>query len=93
MLRQWTNTPGLGVRGVYELGNGQFLISEAGGLSNTRGLGTVDPNGPASTSNFTLIQGNYNGGWLSVAVIPEPSTWLLMACGVAGLLMLRRRPR
>lgn len=91
VLRQWTNTPGLGVRGVYELGNGQFLISEAGGLSTTRGLGTIDPNGPTSTSNFTLIQGNYNGGWLSVAVIPEPSAALLMAGGLAFVLMLRRR--
>jgi hypothetical protein len=91
VLRQWTNTPGLGVRGVYELGNGQFLISEAGGLNATRGLGTIDPAGPTNTSNFTLIQGNFNGGWLSVAVIPEPSTWLLMACGLAGLLLLRRR--
>lgn len=91
VLRQWTNTPGLGVRGVYELGNGQFLISEAGGLSTTRGLGTIDPNGPTSTSNFTLIQGNYNGGWLSVAVIPEPSAALLMAGGLAFVLLLRRR--
>jgi hypothetical protein len=93
VLRQWTNTPGLGVRGVHELGNGQFLISEAGGLSTTRGLGTIDPNGPASTSNFTLIQGNYNGGWLSVAVVPEPSAALLMAGGLALVLALRRRGR
>ena len=91
VLRQWTNTPGLGVRGVYELGNGQFLVSEAGGLSTTRGLGTIDPAGPASTSNVTLIQGTFNGGWLSVAVIPEPSTWLMMAGGLAFVLVLRRR--
>jgi PEP-CTERM motif len=91
VLRQWTNTPGLGVRGVYELGNGQFLISEAGGASALRGLGTIDPNGPASSSNFTLIQGNFSGGWLSVAVIPEPSTWLLMAAGLACVTLLRRR--
>lgn len=91
VLRQWTNTPGLGVRGVYELGNGKFLISEAGGLSTTRGLGTIDPSGPSSTSNFTLIQGTYNGGWLSVAVIPEPSAALLMAGGLAFVLLRRRR--
>lgn len=90
VLRQWTNTPGLGVRGVYELGNGQFLISEAGGLSTTRGLGTIDPAGPSNTSNFTLIQGSFNGGWLSVAVIPEPSAALLMAAGL-GFVWLRRR--
>ena len=91
VVASWTNTPGLGVRGVYELGNGKYLISEAGGASTTRGLGTIDPLGPQTTSNFTLIAGNYNGGWLSVAVIPEPSAALLMAGGLAFVLLRRRR--
>ena len=91
VLRQWTNTPGLGVRGVYELGNGQFLISEAGGASTTRGLGTIDPAGPSNTSNFTLIAGSWNGGWISpVTVVPEPETLLLWSAGL-GLLLARRR--
>ncbi len=91
VLRQWTNTPGLGVRGVYELGNGQFLISEAGGASAVRGLGTIDPAGAASTTNFTLVQGSWNGGWISpVTVVPEPATWVLMGAG-ATLLLARRR--
>jgi len=91
VLRQWTNTPGLGVRGVYELGNGQFLISEAGGASATRGLGTIDPAGLNDTTNFTLIAGSWNGGWISpVTVVPEPAAAWLMAAGL-GLLLLRRR--
>jgi hypothetical protein len=92
ILKSWTNSPGLGVRGVYELANGQYLISEAGGASAVRGLGTIDPNGVQNNSNFSLIAGNVNGGWLSVAVIPEPATALLFGAGL-GVVMLRRRGR
>jgi hypothetical protein len=86
VLKSWTGTPGLGVRGVAELGNGRYLISEAGGNSAVRGLGTIDPLGAQDNTNFSLIVGNYNGGWLSPAtLVPEPSAWLLMAAGVAAL--------
>ena len=93
VVASWTNTPGLGVRGVYELANGRYLISEAGGASPTRGLGTIDPLGAQNTNNFNLIASNYNGGWLSVAVIPEPSATLLMGGGLAFVLLRRRRRR
>jgi hypothetical protein len=91
IVKSWTGTPGLGVRGVAELGNGRFLISEAGGSNPLRGLGTIDPLGPATNDNFTLIVGNYNGGWLSVAVVPEPAALWLMAGGVAALVLRSRR--
>jgi hypothetical protein len=92
VLRQWTGLPGLGVRGVFELGNGQFLISEAGGASATRGLGTVDPAGAQNTSNFSLIAGSWNGGWISpVTVVPEPAAAWLMAVGLGWLVLRRRR--
>ncbi|MCE2914147.1 MAG: PEP-CTERM sorting domain-containing protein [Rubrivivax sp.] len=90
VAKSWTNTPGLGVRGVYELANGRYLISEAGGSSAVRGLGTINPDGVQNNTNFSLIAGNYNGGWLSVAVIPEPATVLLFGAGL-GLVVLRRR--
>ena len=93
VVANWTNTPGLGVRGVYELSNGQYLISEAGGSNAVRGLGTIDPQGAQSTTNFTLIAGNINGGWLSVAAIPEPSAVLLMAGGLAFVALVRQRQR
>jgi hypothetical protein len=82
VVAQWTGTPGLGVRGVYELGNGQYLINEAGGASLVRGYGTIDPLGTGDNTNYTLIQNLVNGGWISVAVIPEPGTWALMGAGV-----------
>jgi hypothetical protein len=93
-LRSWAGTPGLGVRGVAELGNGQFLISEAGGSSTTRGLGTIDPAGAANNSNFSLILGSVNGGWVSPAnltPIPEPATALLLAAGLGALAVKRRQ--
>lgn len=96
LLRSWAGTPGLGVRGVAQLANGRYLISEAGGNSATRGLGTIDPNGVADNSNFTLIQGNWNGGWISPfdlpqTTVPEPSAALLLLPGLAGVVALRRR--
>ena len=91
VLRSWTGSPGLGVRGVYELANGRYLISEAGGSSATRGLGTLDPNGAANNSNFELTLGFVNGGWISVATVPEPAAWALWGCGLAVLVATRRR--
>jgi hypothetical protein len=90
----WAGTPGLGVRGVAELGNGQYLINEAGGSNPARGLGTIDPLGAPDNNNFSLLLGQVNGGWISPAnltPIPEPSTGLMLAVGLVGLLAFRRR--
>jgi hypothetical protein len=93
VLRSWAGTPGLGVRGVAELANGQFLVNEAGGGSATRGLGTIDPAGALNNSNFNLILGNVSGGWISPAVlaVPEPASAALMAGGLALVWGRRRR--
>jgi hypothetical protein len=93
VLTSWTGTPGLGVRGVAELGNGRYLISEAGGSSLVRGLGTIDPAGVANNTNFSLIVGNFNGGWISAAVVPEPAPLVMLAAGVAVVALLRRSSR
>ena len=95
VLASWTGTPGLGVRGVAELGNGRYLVNEAGGGSAVRGLGTIDPAGVANNTNFTLIQGSINGGWISPAVlaVPEPSQAALLLLGIGGWWMLGRRQR
>jgi len=97
-VAQWTGGPGLGTRGVYELGNGRYLIAESGGASATRGLGTIDPLGPRTNANFQLIAGLYNGGWISplvlpTTVIPEPATVVLVGAGVAVLAAARGRRR
>lgn len=81
---------GAGVRGVYALANGRHLISEAGGGSATRGLGTLDANGVAN-NNFELTLGFVNGGWISAAVVPEPATWALWGCGWVVAVVGRRR--
>lgn len=93
-LASWAGIPGLGVRGVYELGNGQYLISESGGLNPDRGLGTIDPTGAPNNNNFSLILGSVNGGWISPAVltpVPEPASLALMAGGLLLLFGARRR--
>jgi PEP-CTERM motif len=94
LVSSWTGTPGLGVRGVFELGNGKYLINEAGGASAVRGLGTIDPAGVANSTNFTLIQGNINGGWISAAnltPVPEPATLALWLVGAGLLAAVRGR--
>jgi len=71
---------------------GLYLISEAGGSSASRGLGTIDPNGPQNNNDCSLILGQVNGGWISPAVlpIPEPATALMMVGGLAALVARRR---
>ncbi len=95
VLKSWTGTPGLGVRGVAELGNGLYLISEAGGGSAIRGLGTIDPNGAQNNSNYSLILGQVNGGWISPATlpVPEPATVLLMLGGLVAMATVAARRR
>jgi hypothetical protein len=93
VLTSWAGSPGLGVRGVAELGNGKYLISEAGGNNAGRGLGTIDPAGAANNNNFALIVGNYNGGWLSpatVSAVPEPAAVLMFGAGLFAVVTARR---
>lgn len=76
LLNYWSRTTG--VRGVYELGNGNILFTDTNGVHILdRTLGTV-------TDAYSGISANYIEAW-----IPEPGSLSLLA--LAGLVGLRRR--
>ena len=92
----WAGAPDLGTRGVAELGNGLDLVNESGGLSATRGLGTIaPPPGRGQRHQLPLDPVQINGVWISPAVppvpVPKPASLVRMGAGVGGLLLLRRR--
>ncbi len=58
------------------------------GPINYRAPGRVDLQAPTSNNGLTTVQGD-----LSTNVVPEPSTYLLMSAGLAGVLVLARKRR
>lgn len=81
---------------------GSALVPTPGNPNGVRGLegnGTVMLNGSYSTISFTTVGGEYWSGLtigvqgLSTNVVPEPSTVILTASGLLGLLVAARRRR
>jgi len=71
--------------------NVQFWLGQVMGAN----LDSVDRSTWAVVTN-TMTDGGYGGSQeflVRVNVVPEPSTWLLMGTGLAGVMMLARRRR
>lgn len=69
----------------------QFWLGQVMGAD----LDTVDRNTWAVVTN-TEVENGYGGSQeflVRVNVVPEPSTWLLMGTGLAGVMMVARRRR
>jgi hypothetical protein len=86
---------GCGGLARVDLGNGQYQANSTGGEPH----GVIRFTGAVSSITWTSLSNeNWNGftvGTYGVAPppIPEPSTWALMALGLAGVAAAARRPR
>jgi PEP-CTERM motif len=82
-----TYAPGLGVRGVWELGNGELIYSAGTRLERI--------NTTTNTTTSILNQVGASFRHFSIVTLsssaPEPGTMGLLALGVAGLALARRR--
>ena len=70
--------------------NGSDIIND-GVLSLTLGIGKGDPDFLGSTFTPRIWNGEIDYQLNQVSAIPEPSTWLLLATGLAAIILTRRR--
>ena len=83
------NPPG-DIDGDGDVDFSDFLILSTNfGMSGTLSDGDLDNDGQIAFSDFLVLSANF--GESSNAATPEPSTSLLAAFGILGLLGLRRR--
>ncbi|MEO8037426.1 MAG: PEP-CTERM sorting domain-containing protein [Betaproteobacteria bacterium] len=79
----------LGVMGPFAFGDG----SAAGATAEDRFLGATDPGGISAVRITTTNSTDWEVDHLQygLAPIPEPSAWMLLGAGLAGLCAQRRR--
>ena len=77
------------VLGTSNFDNGEYPIIQFTGSLTDLGLTTLSPNFSIAIE-LDLING---GGTVYLVAIPEPSSFLLLACGLVGLNIRRRRAR
>ena len=64
------------------------FVAGGGNFIDYTSTGRVDLQAPTSNHGVTSIQGG-----VSTSVVPEPTTYLLVAAGLAGILVTARRRR
>jgi hypothetical protein len=67
------------------------LFNSISTINTATGAATLGPSVTGTASGFSLV--GLAPDPLSAAASPEPSTWLLLACGLSGLALLRHRSR
>jgi len=84
---------------AWSTGYATYEDAWAAGLGGTPGIfagmsavGTIDPTNLSTDPTPSLvINGGFGGLTVNEVLVPEPSTYALMALGLGGLLFIRRR--
>jgi len=74
--------------------NTTFTVLDNSGVGAISGAFASFANGSTFTAGSNLFQVSYFGGTgndLSIIVVPEPSTWMLLAGSFAVMIIFRRR--
>lgn len=91
-----SSRPGTGFYDLYmatwNAAEGKFNPAvELAGLNTAGFEGGAEISFDGRTLFFTSDRGGSRDIYMATAVVPEPSTWLLMLAGLGGLLLLRRK--
>jgi hypothetical protein len=75
----------------FDVSNG-VIVGLEGGVYSTADWPTVDFHGTTfEAADINWASGGAFGGNFELVQLPEPSTWLLLASGLVGILIMKRR--